>query len=225
MARYGHGVGTGFLDGWLTEDLGPLRRSLVEHPLWTGLASGATTDGHLRTFAAQDAWLIREVHRLDGLAIARAPDPESADVLLRKLVPKAGATDLVVRFGEAVGLPAAACRDPEPLPGCAALVSSFYYHLARSSFVETIAAIGASETIFLEICGRWEDALLGRGLSREAIAFFAFHDALEAAERDSTALVGRLIRSGADARAVTAAVKLTYGLEKLFYDTVLANPT
>jgi thiaminase/transcriptional activator TenA len=225
MARYGHGVGTGFLDGWLTEDLGPMRRALVEHPLWAGLATGTTTDGHLRTFAAQDAWLIREVHRLDGLAIARAPDPESADALIRKLVPKAGAIDLVVRFGEAVGLAAAACRDPAPLPGCAGLVSSFYYHLARSTFVETIAAIGASETIFVEICGRWEDALLARGLSRDSIAFFACHEGLEAAEREATALVGRLIRAEADARAVTAAVKLTYGLERLFYDTVLANPT
>lgn len=222
-ARYGTGVGTAFLDGVLTEDLGPLRRELLAHPLWAGLHDGRTTDAHLAVFAQQDAWLIREVHRLDGLAIAKAPDPVSADVLVRKLAPKAGALDLVVRFGEAVGVRRAEVEQPVPLAGCAALVGQFYYHLVRSSFVEAVAVIGASETIFLEICGRVEDDLLARGLSREAIAFFAFHDALEAAERDMTALVRSLVRSEADAVAVTAAVRLCYETERLFYDTVWAE--
>lgn len=225
MARYGHGVGTRFLDGILTEDLGAHRRALVDHPLWTGLADGRTTDGHLRAFALQDAWLIREVHRLDGLAIAKAPDAASADVLIRKLVPKSGALDTLRCFGEAVGLAPGALDRVEPLPGCAGLVAHFYYHLARSTFVETLAAIGASETIFLEICGRWEPALIARGLSPDALAFFTLHDRLEAAEIEATELIAALVQGREAAEAVTAAVKLCYGLERLFYDTVLANPS
>ncbi|MCB9682700.1 MAG: hypothetical protein H6733_14640 [Alphaproteobacteria bacterium] len=224
-ARYGHGVGTGFLDGLLTEDLSDLRRALLDHPLWTGLHTGSTTRAHLRQFALQDAWLIREVHRLDGLAIAKAPDPDAADHLIRKLVPKAGALDLIVDLGVALGLTRADFDRVVPLPGCAGLTTQFYYHLCRSSFVETVACIGASETIFLEICGRIErDLLEVVGLSDEAIRFFAFHDALEPAERATTDLLRRLVPDRATAQAATDAVRLCYQLEALFYDAVLAHP-
>ncbi|MDZ7702875.1 MAG: hypothetical protein U5L04_00130 [Trueperaceae bacterium] len=233
IPRYGHGLGSTFLADVLSrhqhDALRDKRARLLDHPLWQGLSDGRTSLGQLRTFAVQDAWLIREIHRLDGLAIAKAPDPASADYLIAKLTPKQGALASVQAFGLAIGLEPDQLVDPVPLAGCAALTTQFYYHLVRSSFAEAIACIGASETIFLEICGRIEQPLRDHyGLSDDDIRFFSAHDALEPAERRMNELIGRLVADSPDpdtARAaVFAAVSLCYDAEQLFYDTVWQCP-
>ncbi len=221
--RYGDGVGARFLDGVITQDLSVEREALLNHPLWTGLASGRTGREHLAVFAVQDAWLLQEIHRLDGLAIARAPNPEVADILLRKLTPKAGAMEAIAQFGGALGVPREAFAPVEPLAGCAALVSLFYYHLARSSFVEAAAVLGASETIFLEISARVEPDLVALAFPAPVVSFFAAHDALEDAEEAMSAWLCEAISTEAEADAVTRALRLLYTTERLFYDTVLAE--
>lgn len=67
---YGEGLGTGFLAGLTTRDLRPKQEGLLE--LWTGISSQTTTRDQLARFALQDSFLIREIYRLDKLAIAEA---------------------------------------------------------------------------------------------------------------------------------------------------------
>lgn len=231
--RYGNQLGSTFLANVFTvaqqDALRDKRTRLLEHPLWHGLENRQTSFAHLRTFTLQDAWLIREIHRLDGLAIAKAPDAASADYLINKLTPKQGARKSLQAFGEAIGLTSSQLVHPVPLAGCTALTTQFYYHLARSSFVEAIACIGTSETIFVEICGRIEQPLKENyGLSDETISFFSFHEDLEAPEAQMNALIERLVTESAkpDATraAVFAAVNLCYDCEQLFYDTVWQHP-
>jgi thiaminase/transcriptional activator TenA len=164
------------LAGLTTRDLRPKQERLLNHPLWTGIGEQTTTCEQLARFALQDAFLIREVHRLDGLAIAKAPNSGAADALIAKLTPKSGAEESLIRFGEAVGLTREDFARAEPLAPCLALTAQFYYHLARSSFAETVACTVASETIFLEICGRIDAPLQRYGFSAEAMAFFSFHE-------------------------------------------------
>lgn len=220
---YGQGVGTGFLAGLTTRDLRPQQDALLEHPLWTGLETGATTREQLARFALQDIFLIREIYRLDSLAIAKAPNAEAADALIAKLTPKSGAADTLLQFGQAVGLTPADFERAEPLAPCLALTAQFYYHLARSSFAETVACIGASETIFLEICGRVDAPLRRYGFTDEALTFFSFHEQLESAERATTGMLRPWVTTPAEREAVTRAAELCYGFEKMFYDAVWAG--
>lgn len=222
-AAYGQGVGTGFLAGLSTRDLRPRQEALLNHPLWAGIQTQTTTREQLARFALQDAFLVRESYRLDSLAIAKAPDSQAADALIAKLTPKSGALDTLVSFGEAVGLTSEDFERAEPLAPCLALTAQFYYHLARSSFAETIACIGASETIFLEICGLIDAPLRRYGFSDEALTFFSFHEALEPAERETTELLRTLVQSEAEREALTRAAELCYSFEKMFYDAVLAG--
>ncbi len=220
---YGEGVGTGFLAGLSTQDLRPKQELLLNHPLWKGIQTQTTTREQLARFALQDIFLIREVYRLDSLAIAKAPTAEAADALIAKLTPKSGAADTLLRFGEAVGLTPEDFDAVKPLAPCLALTAQFYYHLARSSFAETVACIGASETIFLEICGRIDAPLRQYGFSDEAVAFFRFHEALEPAERATTEMLRPFVTTDAEKEAVTRAAEVCYDFERLFYDAVLTG--
>lgn len=220
--RFGDGLGAGFLEDLLTEDLGPRRRALLEHPLWTGVLAGTVTRAQLARFAVQDAWLIRQIAWLDGTLIARAPTLEAADLLVAKLTPKSGALDGLVAFGEAFGATRAEIEAPVPIAGCAALTSLFVYQLMRGTFAEAFATLAASETIFIEICGRIEAPLRDHyGLSPEALAFVSFHDLLDPIGRSGGALLSRLVRTEQERSAVTEAVALLYDTEKLFYDAIV----
>ena len=223
MATYGEGVGTDFLTGLTTRNLRPKQQALLNHPLWTGLETRTTTREQLARFALQDSFLIREIHRLDGLAIAKAPTVAAADVLIAKLTPKAGALDTLLRFGEAVGLTPEDFDEVAPLAPCLALTTQFYYHLARSSFAETVACLGASETIFLEICGRIDAPLKRYGFSDDVLEFFSFHEALESAERATSELLRPFVQTDAEREAVTRAAEVCYDFEKMFYDAVLTG--
>src|SRR5436309_12482267 len=149
-----------FADSILTEDLAPLRQRLLYHPLWTGIEAGTLQRATLRVFALQDWWLVREAYRLDALAIAAMPDLDIQDLLLAKLVPKIGGYKLLLQFGAALGLSRADFDAVEPLAGCMALTTFFYWMLAYGSVPEKIAAVGASEDIFIQTCARVGPALM-----------------------------------------------------------------
>src|SRR5258707_4775909 len=98
---------------------------MLARPLCTGIEEGAVQRETLRVFALQDWWLVREAYRLDGLAVAGMPDLDLQDLLLAKLVPKIGGYQLLLRFGEALGLSRADFEAVEPLAGCIALTPFF----------------------------------------------------------------------------------------------------
>src|SRR5215467_13432470 len=170
-------INMSFAEHILTEDLEPLRQRLLFHPLWTGIEQGTLPRETLRVFALQDWWLVREAYRLDALAIAGMPDLDLQDLLLAKLVPKIGAYRLLLRFGEALGLSRAEFDAVEPLAGCMALTNFFYWMLAFGSVPEKIAAVSASEDIFIQICARVGPALMRHyGMRPEQVAFFTVHE-------------------------------------------------
>ncbi len=213
-----------FADSLLTEDLQPLRQKLLSHPLWTGIEQGTTTREQLRRFALQDWWLVREAYRLDALAIASAPDLETQELLISKLQPKVGGYQSLWRFGAAFGLTQADFETVEPLAGCMALTTFFYWMLAYGSPPEKLAAVSASEDIFIQICLRIAPALMRNyGLSADEVAFFTAHEAIgERVTPVDEALLARY-QSLPDRRLITRAVRLSHEFELLFYDTVMAT--
>jgi hypothetical protein len=65
----------------------------------------------------------------------------------------------------------------EPLAGCMALTTFFYWMLAYGSVPEKIAAVSASEDIFIQICAWVGPALMHNyGMSAEQVAFFTAHE-------------------------------------------------
>jgi thiaminase/transcriptional activator TenA len=211
-----------FADSLLSEDLQPLRQKLLSHPLWTGIEQGTTTREQLRRFALQDWWLVREAYRLDALAIASACDLETQELLIAKLQPKVGGYQSLWRFGAALGLTRADFDAVEPLAGCMALTTFFYWMLTYGSPPEKLAAVSASEDIFTSICLRIAPALARNySLNPDEVAFFTMHEAIgERITPLDEALLARY-QSLPDRRLITRAVRLSHEFELLFYDTVM----
>ena len=211
-----------FADNLLTEDLDSLRQRLLFHSLWTGIEQGTLPYEMLRIFALQDWWLVRQAYRLDALAVTGMPDLDLQDLLLAKLVPKIGGYRLLLRFGEALGLSQAAFDAVEPLAGCMALTTFFYWILAYGSVPEKIAAIAASEDIFIQICARIGPALMRHyGMSAEQVAFFTAHEEIGEKVTPIDALLLARYNTPEDRRHITRAVRLSHEFELLFYDTIM----
>lgn len=221
--------GYSFLPDLLTEDLGPQRRAILEHPLWQAVVHGTATPAQLRTFALQDDWLVRHSKQLEALLVAHAPDEEARHELLKKWSAKAMfdsevGTGSLRKFGAALGLSSEDFEKAEPLGGCAALTMNFYYSLVRGGFLSLLASISASESIFIHLCDLAGPALRDKyTFTEEQVAFFPLHDRLkEGVNVGEAALLRRLCRTEEDRYRVTQAAKLTYECERLFYDTVYA---
>jgi pyrroloquinoline-quinone synthase len=213
-----------FADSLLTEDLQPLRQKLLNHPLWVGIEQGTVTREQLRRFALQDWWLVREAYRLDALAIAAATDLETQELLIAKLQPKVGGYHHLLRFGAALGLTRADFDAVEPLAGCMALTTFFYWMLAYGSPGERLAAVSASEDIFVQICLRVAPALMRNyGLNAEEVLFFTAHKEIgERVTPVDEALLARY-QSSVERHLITRAVRLSHEFELLFYDRVMAG--
>ncbi len=212
-----------FADSILTEDLGPLRQHLLNHPLWAGIEAGTLEVGRLRLFALQDWWLVREAYRLDALAVAAAPDLQTQELLLAKLLPKIGGYKLLLRFGEAVGLNQTDFDRVEPLAGCMALTNFFYWMLAYGTPGEKLAAVSASEDIFVQICARVGPALIRNyNLNAAQVEFFTAHDQIGAAISPVDDSLLTRYTSLAERQLITRAVRLSHEFELMFYDTIVS---
>jgi len=213
-----------FADHLLTEDLNPLRQRLLSHPLWMGIEAGTLPRETLRVFALQDWWLVREAYRLDALGVASMPDLELQDLMLAKLVPKIGGYKLLLHFGEALGLAQSDFDGVEPLAGCMALTTFFYWMLAYGSAPEKIAAISASEDIFIQVCARVGPALRRNyGMNEQQVAFFMVHEEIGAKVTPLDALLLARYDTLEDRQRITRAVRLSHEFELLFYDTIMAS--
>ena len=214
-----------FAGNILTEDMQPLRQRLLHHPLWTGIEDGTLERSRLHLFALQDWWLVREAYRLDALAVAAVSDLEVQELLLAKLVPKLGGYKLLLRFGEALGLSRADFDAVEPLAGCMALTNFFYWMLAYGSPGEKLAAVSASEDIFIQICARVGPALMRNyGLSAEQVAFFSAHKEIGAHVTPIDEVLLTRYDTPAERQRITRAVRLSHEFELMFYDTIMAFP-
>jgi pyrroloquinoline-quinone synthase len=214
-----------FADTILTENLEPLRQRLLHHPLWTDIEAGTLERERLRLFALQDWWLVREAYRLDALAIAASSDLESQELLIAKLLPKVGGYKLLLRFGEALGLSRADFDAVEPLAGCMALTNFFYWMLAYGSPGEKLAAVSASEDIFIQICLRVGPALMRNyGLSAEQVEFFTAHEEIGTHVTPVDQMLLSRYSTLTDRQLITRAVRLSHEFELMFYDTIMEAP-
>src|SRR6266699_2154075 len=200
-----------FAGNILTEDMQPLRQRLLHHPLWTGIEDGTLERSRLHLFALQDWWLVREAYRLDALAVAAVSDLEVQELLLAKLVPKLGGYKLLLRFGEALGLSRADFDAVEPLAGCMALTNFFYWMLSSGSAPEKLAAVSASEDIFISICARVGPALASHyRMSAEQVAFFTTHDEIGTKVTPVDDIVLARYDTPEDRQRITRAVRLSH---------------
>lgn len=214
-----------FADKLLTEDLTPLRERILHHPLWQAIEDGTLEIARLKLFALQDWWLVREAYRLDALAIAGANDLATQDLLLEKLIPKKGGYKLLLRFGEAVGLSQTDFDQIEPLAGCMALTNFFYWMLAYGTPPEKIAAVSASEDIFIQICARIGPALVRHyHLTPAQVEFFTAHDQIGEAVGPVDRNLLAAYQGAEDRRKITRAVRLSHEFELMFYDTIMTQP-
>lgn len=169
---------------------------------------------------------MQQAYRLDALAIAAMPDIELQELLVQKLLVKVGAHDLIIRFGNAVGVPPNNFEDIEPLAGCMGLTTYFYWMLAYGSPGEKLAAVSASEDIFIQICARVGPALMRNyGLSTQQVEFFTVHDEIGTRVNPIDALMLARYTSEQEQRLITRAVRLSHEFELLFYDTIMNTPT
>ena len=214
-----------FAGAIMNEGIRSLRQRLLYHPLWAGIEAGTLERSRLRLFALQDWWLVREAYRLDALAVAAAADLDVQELLLAKLMPKLGGYKLLLRFGAALGLSQADFDAVEPLAGCMALTNFFYWVLAYGSPGEKLAAVSASEDIFIQICARLSPALVRNyGFSAEEVAFFTAHDEIGARVTPIDDLLLARYNTPTDRQLITRAVRLSHEFELMFYDTVMTTP-
>ena len=212
----------GFGEGLLTEDLEPLRERLRHHRLWQTIEDGTLPVARLQLFALQDWWLVREAYRLDALAISQTPDLDVQELLIAKLIPKVGGYKLLLKFGEGLNLTRADFEAVQPLAGCMALTNFFYWMLTYATPSEKLAAVSASEDIFVEICRPLGSALQHHyGLSGEQVEFFTAHEEIGQAVASVDELLLTRYSSLADRRLITRAVRLSHEYELMFYDTVV----
>lgn len=213
-----------FAESILTDELQSLRQKLLFHPLWIGIEEGTVTREQLQCLALQDWWLVREAYRLDALAIAAAPDLETQELLIAKLLPKVGGYHHLLRFGSALGLSLADFAAVDPLAGCMALTNFFYWMLAYGSAGEKLAAVSASEDIFVQICLRIAPALMRNyGFSAEEVAFFTTHKTIgERVTPIDEVLLARY-QASAERQLIIRAIRLSHEFELMFYDTVFAS--
>jgi pyrroloquinoline-quinone synthase len=221
---------TGTLDALLGDDYSSERKALIHHPLWENLEHGQASDvrllAQLRAFALQDHWLVGHSLQLEALLLAHATDEAARELLAGKLSSKQVLTvgdGNLLRFGKALGLSQDDFENIEPLPGCAALTTHFYYALARGGFLGMLTAITVSESVFIAICDRAGPALQRQlGLSDADVAFFTLHDALKDPVDHLEALLARLANTDEARALVKRAAQRSFGFEKLFYDTIFA---
>ncbi len=214
-----------FADAIVTEDIRSLRQRLLYHSLWAGIEAGTLERSRLRLFALQDWWLVREAYRLDALAVAAASNLEVQELLLSKLMPKLGGYKLLLCFGEALGLSQSDFDAVEPLAGCMALTNFFYWMLAYGSPGEKLAAVSASEDIFIQICARVGPALVRNyGLSNEQVEFFTAHDEIGTHVTPIDNLLLARYNTPTDHRLIIRAIRLSHEFELMFYDTVMTAP-
>jgi pyrroloquinoline-quinone synthase len=214
-----------FAEALLTEDLTPLRQQLLFHPLWEQIEAGTLPKERLRLFALQDWWLVREAYRLDALAIANSPDLDVQELLIGKLQAKVGGYRLLHTFGEALGLTRHDFDTVEPLAGCMALTNFFYWELAYGQPEEKLAAVSASEDIFIAICLRIAPALRHNyHLSAEQVAFFTAHEEIATHVQPIDERILQRYHHPNQRQRITRTIRLSHEFEAMFYSTILQHP-
>lgn len=132
-----------------------LWRAATTHPFIDELGLGTLPRAKFRRYFIQDHVFLRDLVKVAALAIARAPDTDSARAIAGFLNVLLGAEDaLFVRAFRSLRVPEKAWREAAPSPVTAAF-GDYLVSLAYSgSFREVCCALYVTEGAYLEWAGR-----------------------------------------------------------------------
>lgn len=210
----------------LSKELKFLRQKLLNHPFWKQIENGTLDKRRLGIFALQDYWLTKQAIRIDCFIIASMQDQTLRQLLLERLalsVSHRGNT--LFDFASGVGVTKKDFENVEPLAGCMALTTFFYWMIDYAGDLEKIVAIDASKEIFSLLCVRVQPALMKHySLTESQVAFFTIHEGMNKRLQPVDSYIETQCKNAAKKKLVQQAIRLSYENEILFYDTILALP-
>ncbi|MEX0927669.1 MAG: TenA family protein [Dehalococcoidia bacterium] len=137
-----------------------LWESAISHPFINEMGEGSLDPEKFRRYFIQDYVFVNDLVKVSGVAIAKAPDLDSArpiDAFLDNILDAEDA--IFLRAFERLGVPESEFRSAEPLPTTAAL-GSFLVRLSyEGSFAEICCALYVTEGVYLD----WANRLRDRG--------------------------------------------------------------
>lgn len=212
-----------FLNSILSTKTKKIREELLHHPFWISLEKGTLSKAQLGLFAMQDYWLASQAERIDTLIISSMKDYNLRGLLLERLAARRRST-VLLDFAEGVGVSKKDLENTEPLAGCMALTTYFYWMIDNTSDLEKIACIDASKEIFSFLCVRVTPALKKYyNLNEKQAAFFAVHENVLERIKPVDEYIEAQVDSNKEKKKIDLAVRLSYEYEKMFYDTILKN--
>jgi len=236
-----------FLDSILSPKTKQVRQELIKHAFWKRIEDGSLSKKALQIFAQQDYWLVKQATRIDTLIIASMQDEFLRDLLLERLaarfyrhpelvsgssqeekkMPKRVRHDkgnsLLLGFAEGVGLTKKNLENAEPLAGCMALTTYFYWMIDNTSDLEKITCIDASKEIFSLLCVRVQPALIKHyKLSQKQAMFFTVHEGVLARLKPVDEYIEKQAKTKEQKNKIDLAARLSYEFEIMFYDTALS---
>lgn len=161
---------------------------LLDHPLSQLVLKGELTLPQLREWTKQRFIAIhKDAVSYFGAMLAHAEEWELREHLLETIAEEMGLKegepahrDLLVRFGEAIGLSREEMLSAELYPESQAYADALGLIAHTRSAIETLAAIAAIESQNPEALPIWADALHRHyGVSQEALAFFTIHGTMD----------------------------------------------
>jgi len=163
------------------------RRTFGGHPLWHAIADGKLTNEQMQTFAVQFFLQVREFPRAVSAMHANCPFPDERMELAESVYEEetgriSGCNqphpELLIRFGESLGLAREDMTEGEALSATRALIDWFELSTKQRSFIEAAAAInlaaeGQVPGAFGPMARRLQEHYK---LSTEAVEFWDLHE-------------------------------------------------
>lgn len=211
-----------FLDPLLSSSTSMLREKIIQHPLWAGMQQGSLEKEKIGLFALQDFWLVQQAPTIDKLLFDSIQDTSLKMLLKQPVEKKHQGRSLLIYLGEGVGLSEKDFEHIEPLAGCAALTTFFFWAIATKNDLEKVAAVYASIGIFSEICMMVYQPLIEKyGLTSDQVAFFTAHEGnMERMQPLEKYIIERSQTDEAK-KGIDNIVRLSHEFEILFYDTIM----
>lgn len=218
-----HTSTTYLLETILTKENKALRQQVINHPFWKKIEDGTLDKKYLALFALQDNWLVKQAPRIDSLLIASIQD-----VMLRKLLLERLAKQVLFskpslfQFAESIGVTKKQFEKVEPIAGCMALTTFFYWMIDNTGDLEKIVSIDASKEIFSLLCVKVKPALMKYyNLTEKDVTFFTVHEHVEEKLGPVDTYIINNCKTTEAKKRINFAVRLSLAHELLFYTTIL----
>lgn len=213
-----------FFNKFLSPETKQLRQKVLDHPFWKQIENGTLDKRRLGIFILQDYWLVKQAVRIDTLIIASIKEPILQNLLLERLAKRSSnGHETLFNFGKGVGISKEEFIHAEPLAGCMALTTFFYWMIDHTSDMEKIAVIDASKEVFSVLCIRVQKALMKYyNLTQKEVEFFTIHKGFEKRLGAVEEYIKMNCKTSTAKKLIEQAIRLSYENEIMFYDAILA---